>query len=148
MTSLNELVAIEVMGWKVFATHGEAWEHTYKTDEPGLSYDKWTKSLFNADDSSYFCPVLSISDAYRVVSKMREIGWWLRVKDGISEDGTGKEITEYSFAGPSMSSITFVHSETAEYGNDARSICIAALRAVGVSEELISNALEQEKGRK
>ena len=133
MSKISELVAVEVMGYKhepVRVVGSTETVMVYR-DAP-----QWPKDGYhNATElvSRWSMPPAfdeDITDAWRVVEKMREKGWKFAMEDTHYEG----VFVRFRKGNESYTSSTF--------DGDRFAICLAALRACGVSEDRIEQARE------
>lgn len=106
---LDALVARQVMGWEPAEMLGPSRAQAFWADEDVLVVPR------------DFSPSTSISDAWRVVERMRELGWSYEI-----------------CGGPTRHSVSFceIATDTLEFAHHAdapRAICLAALKALGVT---------------
>jgi hypothetical protein len=122
MSNLSELVAVRVMGAKVISTLDHA---------PDGFYVRNGVACYGRDEDKrryeWFCPDTSIADAWRVVEKMKHNCMVLYPHE--HEDGA------YVTAKTNNWDDVRAREETMPLA-----ICIAALRACGVSEGEITQA--------
>lgn len=133
-SKLNELVAVEVMGWRVFDTpnEGERW----KTINPKGDYlFRECGSLWHPSGLTIFDPSHNIFCSWDVVAKMRAGGWLFYIGDAIGAP-TSAEFWKESEVGFLIASGQSHHDERV---TDQVAICLAALRAVGVEESELNS---------
>ena len=121
MSKLSELVAVRVMGAKVIGTLDPV---------PDGFYVRNGAVCYGNDGPNrcwWFRPDEEIADAWRVVEKMREKGWRFVLED------VGNSIQRCEFW-KEEDDDTQAWFEFQECGKEPLAICIAALRACGVSE--------------
>jgi len=130
--TLNELVAVEVMGAPVIRITDPVPAGMYVID--GVAWQGGGKT---GKHFTPFYPSTSIADAWEVVEKMRAGGWLFKLDD----NGKDRLCTAAWFH--KCKDGFCIDAEGVAYGlikNEAKLICLAALRAVGVSEERIGEA--------
>jgi hypothetical protein len=122
---LDALIAEKVMGLRV------TWEDSQEEDgkdDPYILDDngnyKWSSYV------PYYST--SIQDAWLVVGKMRELGFYYSVGSIIGSPATGVGITELHAAGFGIKHAPF---ETVQADTAPHAICLAALKAVGFEME-------------
>ena len=125
MSKISELVAVEVMGWSVNKERSPYRWSVPLSDPYFREFDgiQAIPSLMPSFDTN-------ITDAWRVVEKMREKGWKFAMEDTHYEG----VFVRFRKGNESYTSSTF--------DGDRFAICLAALRACGVSEDRIEQARE------
>lgn len=107
---LNSAVATEVMGWTV--GHENAYRQTWDTPVGWRLRDEWN-------------PADGIVDAFDVVDRMRELGYWYELRQPASRDDTMAVARFELDASHGRYSMSAARADAL-----ARAICEAALDAV------------------
>lgn len=135
MRTLDAMVAERVMGWVWWDNSKGDW----KGDDGVTFWAFWDDRLSVYQNGSeyptlYFSPSTDIAAAWAVVSKLYEQKYTARIYQGAT-------CVIASFAHFDMLGD---HEQTTEADTVPLAICIAALRAVGVTQNEIDAAMKQE----
>jgi hypothetical protein len=131
MSKLSELVAVRVMGAKVIDTIDPVPKGFYVRNHAAYYGDDAGRNRCEC-----FMPATSIADAWRVVEKMRADGWLFTMQDA----GTLSRDTVVWFQKAPDGMIEAEGVASGKIGTEPELICVAALRACGVSEDEITQA--------
>jgi len=132
MSNLSELVAVRVMGAKVIDTIDPVPKGFYVRNHAAYYGDDAGRNRCEC-----FMPATSIADAWRVVEKMRADGFLFSF-DGYPYCGHHESMAK--FCSSLDNEVKTEGEEWQVYGKEPLAICLAALRACGVSEEDITQA--------
>ena len=125
MSKIDRLVAERVMGWTV--RESDADDNDYERYSSGWAVSRWN-------------PSTDIAEAWEVVRNLRkrrfepyDDPWTFQIVDSFTED-----VRKWS---ASVGTVGFRFSHGGEHENECMAICLAALRAVGVPESEIQEAM-------
>lgn len=155
---IDAMVAERVMGWiRKTNRHASGYADDHVFEEPDEWWDELDNNWYDGadptdnnpldqvedgtcrEDGEGWYPSTRIAAAWEVVEKMRELGRAVLIT--ASPFGTAVSVVHIGDHPVDKSVLGACKGED-EISNPAMSICLAALRAVGVSEQEISDALE------